>query len=108
MAMAPIDYLGPDGGRLAMAFGGGAIAAWALLLSIGSFVWKLVGRTRLDRIGELERALVEERAACRQMEVRLVSRIQQLETLLIAHGSGPLRQAMQAAISEIRIEGEKP
>jgi hypothetical protein len=38
---------------------------------------------------------------------RSAQRIQQLETLLLLHGSGELRQQLQAALSEERVLGDR-
>lgn len=102
-----IDYLGAEGGRLAMAFGSGAGAAWTFSVLVGATIWRLVEKVRQNRIAELEKSLALETERCREMESRLTNRIMVLESILLQHGGGPLRQAMQAAISELRIQQDQ-
>src|SRR3546814_19568503 len=70
-----IDFLGVEGGRLAMAFAAGCAATWAFLRT--TFTAQL--RTRIT---ELEGMVAAERKRCAAMETRLVQRIQQLEASL--------------------------
>src|SRR3546814_2286503 len=65
-----IDFLGVEGGRLAMAFAAGCAATWAFLRT--TFTAPL--RTRIT---ELEGMVAAERKRCEAMETRLVQRIQQ-------------------------------
>jgi hypothetical protein len=102
-----VDYFGADGGKLAIAFASGCAGTFAFMMMIGGFIWRLVGRTRKDRIRELEKQLDDDRDRCRNMETRLVDRIQQLETLLIFETAGNIRQGTQLAIAEIRREVEE-
>jgi hypothetical protein len=99
--MSDVEYLGPDGGRLALAFAAGCLACFTFLSLAGGFIWKLIGKTRVDRITELEVALKEEREHCRAMEARLVDRIQALETIILFERSGQVAQGAQGAISEL-------
>jgi len=99
--MSDVEYLGPDGGRLALAFAAGCLACFTFLSMVGGFIWKLVGKTRVDRIAELEEALKEERAHCRAMEARLVDRIQALETIILFERAGQIAQGAQLAVSEV-------
>jgi len=99
--MSDLEYLGPDGGRLAIAFAAGCFACFTFLSTVGGFIWKLVGKTRVDRIAELEASLAEERQHCRAMEARLVDRIQSLETIVLFGRAGDVSQGAQAAISEL-------
>lgn len=100
------DYLGVDGGRLAMAFASGCVATFAFTAAIGGFIWQLIGKSREYRIKDLRADLVAEKERCAEMERRLVDRIQQLETLLIFETAGNVRQGAQLAITEIRREVE--
>src|SRR3546814_4909154 len=79
-----IDFLGVEGGRLAMAFAAGCAATWAFLRT--TFTAPL--RTRIT---ELEGMVAAERKRCGAMETRLVQRIQQLEALLLTMSPGHLR-----------------
>lgn len=84
-AMNDLDLLGQDGGKLAMAFAAGCVATFGFMSAVGSFIWKMIGGHRKDRITELEKALVEERSNCHEQLTALNSRIQQLETLFTMH-----------------------
>lgn len=101
-----IDLGGEDGGRLAGAFAAGCVAAFTFLSLIGKFLWSLIGKTKDDEIGRLKVELDADRERCAAMEVRLVQRIQQLEGFIIAMApmGGALRQDIQKAISETRVE----
>jgi hypothetical protein len=84
-AMNQLDYLGAEGGRLALAFAAGCVATFAFMTAIGSFFWKLLGGHRKDRITDLENDLAAERENCRLELSRQSDRIQQLETLFTLH-----------------------
>lgn len=79
--MDDLNLLGADGGRLAAAFSAGCVATAAFMSGIGTFIWKAVGGQRQDRIAELAKDLATERANCREMEQRLIRRIEQLEMM---------------------------
>lgn len=96
------DFLGADGGRLAMAFAAGCVATFTFVSGIGAFIWKFVGQTKQDRIDEISAALKNEQDRCAEMEKRLVSRIEQLETILLFEAVGNVRQGAQIAIAELR------
>ena len=104
-AALSIDYTGEHGGQLAMAFAAGCVAATAFWGLIGKFMWSILGKAKDDRIAELLAASKEDQGRCAAMETRLVQRIQQLEGFVLAMSSGDLRQQVQLAISEGRIEG---
>lgn len=99
-----VDYLGAEGGRLAMAFAAGCLACFTFMMMVGSFVWKLIGKTRTDRITELEKALEKEQVHCREMEIRLGNRIQQLEAVILFERTGQVAQNAQKAISEVHAD----
>lgn len=94
-----IDWLGASGGQLAIAFGTGCAACW------GFIQMAMVGPLK-GRVSELKDEIGELKEDCRQRDERSAQRINQLETLLLLHGSGPLRQELQAALSEARLEGK--
>lgn len=99
--MSDMDFMGADGGRLSLAFAAGCVATFTFMMSIGGFIWKLIGRSRIDRIEELKTALADEKARCAEMEIRMTSRIEQLETVLLFETVGQVRQNAQMAISEM-------
>ena len=96
------DFLGADGGRLAMAFAAGCVATFTFVTGIGAFIWNLVGKTRQDQIERLSADLKAEQARCAEMEARLVARIEQLETILLFEAVGNVRQGAAVAIAELR------
>src|SRR5262245_11944388 len=99
--MGDIDLLGADGGRLAAAFASGCVATFAFMLMIGGWLWRLIGKTREDRIAELIKTLDDSEARCREMEIRLTDRISQLETILLFETVGQVRQNAARAIAEL-------
>ncbi|WP_460986414.1 hypothetical protein [Sphingobium sp. TomTYG75] len=58
-------------------------------------------------IGPLKKQITELKDECKERDDRQANRISQLETLLLLHGSGPLRQELQAALSEERVLGDR-
>ena len=102
-----VDFLGEDGGSLAMAFAAGCAATFTFCTSIGAFIWKFAGNVRKDRVTELEEALKAESARCAEMERRLVDRVQQLESVLLFEVAGNVRQNAALAIAELRQMMEK-
>lgn len=95
-----IDFLGADGGQLAAAFGAGCVATW------GFIQMAMIGPLK-SRISELKDEIGALKDECKDRDDRQAQRINQLETLLLLHGSGPLRQQLQAALSEDRVLGDK-
>src|SRR3546814_20001684 len=91
VAMA-IDFLGAEGGRLAMAFAAGCAATWAFLRT--TFTAPL--RTRIT---ELEGMVAAARTRCEAMKTRLVQRIRQLHELLSHMSPGPLRTNLPLVLS---------
>lgn len=88
--MPNIDYSGPHGGLLAIAFGAGWMVATALWLAVGGVIWRYFIEPRIKTL-----------EADRQ---RLEARVGQLETMLMLHGPQELRRAMQAVASEAHTE----
>ncbi|MPT48242.1 MAG: hypothetical protein E2598_07440 [Sphingobium sp.] len=106
MDKPPIDYLGPHGGALSMAFGAGCAAASAFWAVIGRWLfprlekgWKAEKALLIKRIEHLEADLEEERHICRRDMSALNDRIRILEAMTL----GGVRQQAQAAISEMRV-----
>lgn len=95
-----LDFSGADAGSLAIGFGGGWGTCLALLTGIG----KILGKAKDDRIDQLANDLANEKTQCREDKRELSDRIGQLETILLMHSAGPLRQDLQKAISEQRVE----
>lgn len=102
-----MDFLGPDGGKLAMAFASGCVATFAFVLAIGGFIWRIIGGVREERVKELAKDLEAEKQRCAQMEARLVDRIQQLETILLFETTGNMRQGAALAIAELKAQVEE-
>jgi type II secretory pathway component PulM len=71
--MNELDLMGVHGGELAIAFAAGCAACWAFLRTLFTSPLR-------QRVRELEISLASERSMCREMENRLVRRIEQLET----------------------------
>ena len=88
-----MDLLGADGGSLAAAFASGCVATW--------------GFVQMILIGPLKKQITELKDECEKRDDRQAQRISQLETMLLLHGPGPLRQQLQAAISEDRVLGDR-
>lgn len=106
-AQMDTNFLGADGGRLALAFASGCVAAFSFLSLLGGFFWKIMGKTRQDRIDQLEADLKAEQSRCAEMEKRLVSRIEQLETILLFEAVGNVCQGAAVAIAELRANVER-
>lgn len=105
-AMSELDYFGPDGGRLAMAFAGGWATCLAFCLLVGRWLWGLIGKVKDDQIAAMKADAEEDRRRCADMETRLVARIQNLEGLLIMTSPGQFRNQVQQSISELRQDAE--
>jgi hypothetical protein len=94
--MHDIDYTGPQGGALALAFGAGATFATAALMTVGTFIWRVFGDARIKQL-EKERDETEEK---HRLEIAgLNNRIVQLETILLTYGPPLLRRELQAAMA---------
>lgn len=89
-----VDWLGASGGQLAIAFGAGCAACWGFIQTI--------------LVGPMKKQIEELKDECEERDRRSAQRISQLETMLLLHGPGPLRQQLQAVISEARVEGDLP
>lgn len=113
--MPPIDFVGPQGGMLAVSFAAGCIFTAALFAWFGQWFWKRFGDARIVALDETIKALgaehkreIEtERLRCDREIEQLRDRILQLETLLIASGPPALRNAVQAAVSEHRVATDR-
>ena len=109
-----IDYTGQHGGQLAMAFAAGCIACFTFCAMVGKFIWdKLTAANSTataakdDVIAELKKTIEKNEERCADATGTLSARVQQLETLLLVHGSGAMRQDLQRVISEQRVEQRK-
>lgn len=124
--MPPIDYMGPQGGMLAMAFAAGAVATAGLFSGIGALFWRLFGDKRIKALeadivsmkaeqtrsmeaikAEHIKSLIAERHRCDEEIDQLRTQVTQLQTILIANGNANMRQAVQASISEIRVSEDR-
>ena len=110
-AALSLDYGGEHGGQLAMAFGAGCVASFSFCTMIGKILWdrltganKDVVTAKEDTIAELKKTIEKNEDRCAETVAALSRRVQELETLLLVHGSGMLRQDLQKVISERRIE----
>lgn len=101
---AEIDYLGPQGGLMALAFAAGCVACFSFCAIVGRFIWAAIGKVKDDEITRIKAEAEADRDRCAAMEIRLVQRIQQLEGIILTIAPGNMRQQVQAAISEIRVE----
>lgn len=96
-----VDYAGQQGGLMAMAFAAGATFAAGALMAVAKFIYDNFLK---KRISELEATIAENNQRCKEENDRLQTRIMQLETMLQMHGPQPLRQAIQAALSETQAQ----
>lgn len=94
--MTPIDFLGPHGGELAMAFGAGCVATWVFMKVIYD-----------QRIIEIKAAMAVQREQCdrdridsAKSEALLWDRIKQLETILMTTGNAKMQAELQRVIPE--------
>lgn len=92
-----VDYTGAEGGRLALAFASGCTATWVFVRNL---VMKPAVKSCAQRCADLEKAAEWLKG---QLELK-DSRITQLETVLLTHGTQELRNALQAVISETRVK----
>lgn len=97
-AMNDLDWLGQDGGRIALAFAAGCVATFGFMSAVGGFMWKMIGGHRKDRISELEDALKHERVHCAEQIQHLTARIQQLEAIFTMHTGIHVAVAEMAAV----------
>jgi len=92
---------GGDGGLIA----GAAMAAWAAAtafwMGVGAVIWRLFFE---PRIAELKEALATEKTECEIKLAAMAARADRLEGVLLFHGPPEMRNAMQAALSEVRTE----
>lgn len=101
--MGDIDWMGAEGGRLAVAFAAGCTACFVFCVGIGRLLWGVLGKAKDDQITRLTADMAADRIQCSEMETRMVARIQQLEGFILAMSPGHLRQQIQTAISEQRV-----
>lgn len=99
-----IDYTGAHGGQMAVAFGAGWTACAALCAMLGTFLWKILGKAKDEQIASLIKTIEKNEERCAETIDALQRRIAALELILFTHSSGPLRQDLQKAISEQRVE----
>lgn len=112
--MPPIDYMGPQGGALAMAFAAGALSASGLLSGLGGLFWRMFGDKRIKaletELTNLKAAhaadRAEERRRCDHEIDEIRQQLTMFQTIVLTSGSPALRQAMQAAVSEARVTAD--
>jgi hypothetical protein len=62
---AELDYLGPQGGLMALAFAAGCVACFSFCAIVGRFIWAAIGRVKDDEI-----ALIKAEADADRGQVR--------------------------------------
>lgn len=112
--MPSIDYMGPQGGAMAMAFGGGVVFASTVWSGTVARLWRLFGDKRIKAL-ETELANLkithaadraEERRRCDHEIDEIRQQLTMFQTIVLTSGSPALRQAMQAAVSEARTTAD--
>lgn len=91
-AALSIDYTGEHGGQLAMAFAAGCLACSVFWGGVGKFMWSILGKAKDDQIAHQKQTIED-----------LTDRIKQLETLLLLHGPGNLREDLQKALADMEL-----
>lgn len=105
--IGPEDYMGPLGGKLALAFAAGCSLTFLFCVGLGRWLMGQLVKAKDDqmallikRIEHLEQDRAEEREDHARQIAALNDRIRVLEALTI----GQVRGATQAAISELQNE----
>lgn len=98
-----LDYTGPQGGLLALAFAAGCVACFTFCALIGKFLWAVLGKAKDDQIEALKKTIDENEERCREMETRMAARISTLEGALVMSMPGHMRAQIQGIISEQRL-----
>lgn len=86
-----------------MAFAAGWAACFTICAALGAFLWSILGKAKDDTIASLTKAMETNEARCAETIGGLSTRVQQLETLLLLHGPGDLKQELSKALAEIRV-----
>lgn len=102
-----LDYTGAHGGQLGVAFAAGWAACMALSMALGAFLWKILGQAKDEQIASLTKTIEKNEDRCAETIGALTDRVKQLETLLLLHGPGDLRQDLQRALADIELRLEK-
>ena len=102
-----IDYTGEQGGVVVMAHMAGWAASTAFWAIIGKFMWRILGKAKDDTIADLKKTIVKNEERCAEHVDALSDRVKQLETLLLLHGPGDLRQDLQRALAEVEMRLQK-
>lgn len=110
--MLNIDYAGEQGGIAAVAHMAGWAAATLFWATIGKVMWKILGKAKDDTIADLKKTIEKNEERCAETIAALSDRVKQLETLLLLHGPGDMRQDLQRALAEMELRlqtsGVKP
>jgi len=91
-----IDYSGAQGGGFALAFASGCASTWVFVRNL---VMKPAVKSCAQRCADLEKAA----DWLKEQMIHKDTRIAQLETVLLTHGTQELRAAMQGVLSEVRV-----
>lgn len=118
--MPSVDWMGEHGGQMATAAAASAAATAGVMTGLGKWIAAKIFEPTIkrleDELAEMKDARAEDqrrhdeerrrdREECRQETRELRDRIKVLEAFLLQAG-GSLRQATQAAISEVRVHSE--
>lgn len=98
------DYTGEQGGIAALAHMAGWAAATVFWAAIGKLMWGILGKAKDDTIADLKKTIEKNEERCAETIDALSDRVKQLETLLMLHGPGDLRQDLSRALAELRVE----
>lgn len=98
-----IDYLGPHGGELAMAFAAGCVLTFGFVVVLGKWLWSIIGKVKDDQIAALKIQATHDAASCAAMEARLVQRIQTLEGFILSIAPPTRRPAMERTLAEQKV-----
>lgn len=97
------DLLGPDGGKLALAFAAGCAATYGFVrLVLMEHLYKQIEMWK-ENASKCEAQVVQEKVESKEDLERYWERIKQLETLLLFEAIGNSRQQAQKAISESHL-----
>jgi len=111
-AALKMDFSGEQGGIAAVAHMAGWAAATVFWAAIGKVMWTILGKAKDDTIADLKKTIEKNEERCAETIEALSNRVKQLETLLLLHGPGDIRQELQRAMSdmELRLQtsGVKP
>ena len=98
--MTDIDWLGVDGGKMALAFGAGWGTCLAFLTGLIVIAFRFVTKSHEKRLAAAEAAHAE----CRKDNEALKDRVKALELMLWQHGPSQIRKELGSVISELHMD----